>query len=288
MFAILGILIVLGCILAGFILEKGNFDLILSAAPPELLMIGGGALGQLVLSTPKDALGATFKGALSILGPMVTSKAYYLDLLTTLSGLYMKIRREGLVAIEKDVERPAESPIFSNFAKNKKNHEVLAFICDTMRIFSTVNIEAHEFDNIMDADIESTVHELLIPSHSISKVADGMPALGIVACVLGVVITMGKLNEPPEVLGHSIGAALVGTMLGVLGCYGFLGPMAANMEHRAKELEASLLVVKAALGAFVGGNPPPVALEAGRRAIPTGHRPTFEELGEAIKASKGK
>jgi len=288
MFVILGTLIVLGCILAGFVLEKGNFDLILSAAPPELLMIGGGALGALVISSPKEVLVATFKGAMTIFGGMITSKAYYTELLTTLSGLYMKIRREGLVSIEKDVERPAESPIFANFAKNKKNHEVLVFICDTMRIFSTVNIEAHEFETIMDADIEATVHEALLPAHSISKVADGMPALGIVACVLGVVITMGKLNEPAEVLGHSIGAALVGTFMGVLLAYGFIGPISTNIEYRAKETEAILLVAKASLTAFVGGNPPPVALEAGRRAIPIHQRPTFEQLEEAIKASKGK
>ena len=288
MFAILGAIIVIGCILAGFIMEKGNFNLLLSAAPPELLMIGGGALGQLVLASPKDALGAIFKGALSIFGPMITSKTYYLDLLTTLSGLYMKIRREGLVAIEKDVERPAESPIFSVFAKDKKNKEVLEFICDTMRIFSTVNIEAHEFESIMDADIEATVHEALVPAHAISKTADALPGLGIVACVLGVVLTMGKINEPAEVLGHSIGAALVGTFLGVLGAYGFVAPVATNIEYRAKETEAILLTTKASLAAFVGGNPPPVALEAGRRAIPINKRPSFEELEQAIKASKGK
>jgi chemotaxis protein MotA len=288
MFVILGTLIVFGCILAGFVLEKGNFDLILSAAPPELLMIAGASLGALVISSPKEVLIATIKGALTIFGGMTTSKAYYTELLTTLSGLYMKIRREGLVAIEKDVERPAESPIFANFAKNKKNHEVLVFICDTMRIFSTVNIEAHEFDTIMEADIEATVHEALIPAHSISKVADGLPAMGIVACVLGVVITMGKLNEPAEVLGHSIGAALVGTFMGVLMAYGFAAPVATNIEYRAKETESILLVAKASLTAFVGGNPPPVALEAGRRAIPIHQRPTFEELEEAIKASKGK
>jgi len=288
MFAILGAIIVIGCILAGFIMEKGNFNLLLSAAPPELLMIGGGALGQLVLASPKDALGAIFKGALSIFGPMITSKTYYLDLLTTLSGLYMKIRREGLVAIAKDVERPAESPIFSVFAKDKKNKEVLEFICDTMRIFSTVNIEAHEFESIMDADIEATVHEALVPAHAIAKTADALPGLGIVACVLGVVLTMGKINDPAEVLGHSIGAALVGTFLGVLGAYGFVAPVATNIEYRAKETEAILLTTKASLAAFVGGNPPPVALEAGRRAIPINKRPSFEELEQAIKASKGK
>lgn len=278
MFAIIGIIIVIGCILAGFILEKGNFDLLISAAPPEMLMILGGALGQLVISSPKDVLGATFKGALSVFGAMMTSKAYYLELLTTLSGLYMKIRREGLVAIEKDVERPAESPIFSNFAKNKKNHEVLAFICDTMRIFSTVNIEAHEFESIMEADIEATVHEALIPAHSISKTSDALPGLGIVACVLGVVITMGKINEPAEVLGHSIGAALVGTFLGVLLCYGFVGPLATNLENQAMERQAYFAVIRAVIAGAARGATPFIAVEYGRRAVPEALRPTFADL----------
>lgn len=286
MFAIIGFLIVIGCILAGFILEKGNFDLLISAAPPEMLMILGGALGQLVISSPKDVLGATFKGALSIFGGMLTSKPYYLELLTTLSGLYMKIRREGLVAIEKDVERPAESPIFSNFAKNKKNHEVLNFICDTMRIFSTVNIEAHEFETIMDADIEATVHEALIPSHSISKTADALPGLGIVACVLGVVLTMGKINEPAEVLGHSIGAALVGTFLGILLCYGFVGPMATNLEYQAKAQQHMLHVAKEVLGAFNSGFSPMLSVEMGRRAIPDDVRPTMEDMEGALRGKK--
>ncbi|MDQ7830971.1 MAG: flagellar motor stator protein MotA [Desulfovibrionaceae bacterium] len=288
MFVIIGVVIVLGAVGLGFFFEKGNFSLLFSAAPAEMLIIFGGAFGSLIISSPKDILGHIFKSFFAIFGSMKTSKAYYLEMLTVLSMLFMKIRREGLVAIEKDIEHPTESPIFSAFAKNKDNAAVVSFVCDTMRIFSTVNIEQHEFDNIMDADIEASAHEAMVAAHTMNKTADALPGLGIVAAVLGVVITMGKLNEPPEVLGHSIGAALVGTMLGVLGCYGFLGPMAANMEHRAKEVEATLLVVKAALGAFVGGNPPPVALEAGRRAIPTGHRPTFEELEEAIKASKGK
>ncbi|MFZ5812344.1 MAG: flagellar motor stator protein MotA [Thermodesulfobacteriota bacterium] len=288
MFAIIGILVVLGAVGLGYFFEKGNFSLLFSAAPAEMLIIFGGAFGSLVLGAPKEVLSQILSGVLAIFGSMKTSKAYYLSMLTVLSQLFMKIRREGLVAIEKDIEHPTESPIFSSFAKDKGNLPVVRFVCDTMRIFSTVNIEQHEFDNIMDADIEAAAHEALTAAHTMGKTADALPGLGIVAAVLGVVITMGKLNEPPEVLGHSIGAALVGTMLGVLGCYGFMGPISQNMEHRAKELESSLLVVKAALGAFVGGNPPPVALEAGRRAIPTHKRPTFEELEEAIKISKGK
>jgi len=284
----LGIVIVIGCLLAGFLLEKGNFDLILSAAPAELLMITGGAFGALVISTPKKHLKATFKGAFSVFSGMMTSKDYYVELLVTLSGLYLKIRREGLVSIEKDIDRPSESPIFSKIAKDKMNIEVLTFICDTMRVFSTVNVEAHEFEAVLDVDIEATVHESLIPAHSIAKVADSLPGLGIVVCVLGVILTMGKINAPPEVLGHSIGAALVGTFMGVLLAYGFVGPIATNIEHRSKEMETVLLVAKTSLLAFVGGNPPQMALEAGRRAIPLQERPSFVELEEAIKATKGK
>jgi chemotaxis protein MotA len=155
-------------------------------------------------------------------------------------------------------------------------------------VFSTVNIEQHEFENIMEADIEAYSHEAVAPAGAVNKMADALPGLGIVAAVLGVVITMGYISESPEVIGHHIGAALVGTFMGVLMCYGIVGPMATNMEFKAKEGEHALVVVKCALSAFVGGNPPPVALEAGRRAIPTHHRPSFTELEEAIKVSKGK
>jgi len=286
MFAIIGMVIVLGAIGLGYYLEKGNFGLLFSAAPAEMLMIFGGAGGALVLMSPKEILGAVFKGIFGIFSSMKTSKSYYIGMMIMLSQLFMKIRREGLVAIEKDIEQPEQSPIFTNFMKSKDNLQVVEFICDTMRVFSTVNIEQHEFENIMETDIEIFAHEATAPAHVVNKIADSLPGLGIVAAVLGVVLTMGKINEPPEVLGHSIGAALVGTFLGVLGSYGFVGPIAANMEFRAKEQETTLVVVKTALTAFVGGNPPPVALEAGRRAIPNHHRPSFLELEEAIKASK--
>jgi len=286
MFAIIGMVIVLGAIGTGYYLEKGNFSLLFSAAPAEMLMIFGGALGAMVLMAPKDILGSIFKGALGIFGSMQANKGFYISMMIMLSQLFMKIRREGLVAIEKDIEQPGQSPIFSGFMKSKDNLLVVEFVCDTMRVFSTVNIEQHEFENIMESDIEAFAHEAQVPAHVINKIADSLPGLGIVAAVLGVVLTMGKINEPPEVLGHSIGAALVGTFLGVLGAYGFVGPIAANMEFRAKEKENILVVVKTALTAFVGGNPPPVALEAGRRAIPNHHRPSFTELEDAIKASK--
>jgi chemotaxis protein MotA len=286
MFAIIGIAMVLGAITLGYVLEKGNFSVLWQ--PAELVIIFGAAIGSLIVGSPKEVLSGALKGIGSVFGASKTSKAFFLDMLIMLSMLFMKIRREGLVAIEKDIEAPEASQIFSAFLKNKTNKFIVEFVCDTMRVFSTVNIEQHEFENIMEADIEAYSHEAVAPAGAVNKMADALPGLGIVAAVLGVVITMGYISESPEVIGHHIGAALVGTFMGVLMCYGIVGPMATNMEFKAREGEHALIVVKCALSAFVGGNPPPVALEAGRRAIPTHHRPSFTELEEAIKVSKGK
>jgi chemotaxis protein MotA len=286
MFAIIGIAMVLGAITLGYVLEKGNFSVLWQ--PAELVIIFGAAIGSLIVGSPKEVVSGALKGIGGVFGASKTSKAFFLDMLIMLSMLFMKIRREGLVAIEKDIEAPEASQIFSAFLKNKTNKFIVEFVCDTMRVFSTVNIEQHEFENIMEADIEAYSHEAVAPAGAVNKMADALPGLGIVAAVLGVVITMGYISESPEVIGHHIGAALVGTFMGVLMCYGVVGPMATNMEFKAREGEHALIVVKCALSAFVGGNPPPVALEAGRRAIPTHHRPSFTELEEAIKVSKGK
>ena len=286
MFAIIGIITVLGAIVLGYLLEHGNFSVLWQ--PAELVIIFGSAFGSLVLGSPKEVVIGALKGVGGVFGSSKSSKAFFLDMLIMLSMLFMKIRREGLVAIEKDIEDPAASQIFTSFLKNKSNAFIVEFVCDTMRVFSTVNIEQHEFENIMESDIEAYAHEALAPSQAVNKMGDALPGLGIVAAVLGVIITMGVISEPPEVIGHHIGAALVGTFMGVLMCYGIVGPMATNMEFKAREGEHCLIVIKCALSAFVGGNPPPVALEAGRRAIPTHHRPSFSELEEAIKASKGK
>jgi len=286
MFAIVGIATVLGAIVLGYILEKGNFSVLWQ--PAEVLIIFGAAFGSLVVGAPKEVLAGVLKGLGGAFGASRTSKTFFLDMLIMLSMLFMKIRREGLVAIEKDIEAPEASQIFSGFLRNSSNKFIVEFVCDTMRVFSTVNIEQHEFENIMESDIEAYTHEALAPAGAVNKMADALPGLGIVAAVLGVVITMGYISEPPEVIGHHIGAALVGTFMGVLMCYGIFGPLATNMEFKAREGEHCLVVIKCALSAFVGGNPPPVALEAGRRAIPTHHRPSFLELEEAIKVSKGK
>jgi chemotaxis protein MotA len=286
MLAIIGIATVLGAIVLGYLLEHGNFSVLWQ--PAELVIIFGAAFGSMILGSPKAVVIAALKGVGGVFGSSKVSKSFFMDMLIMLSMLFMKIRREGLVAIEKDIDGPESSQIFAAFLKDKSNVFIVDFVCDTMRVFSTVNIEQHEFENIMEADIEAYAHEAAAPAAAINKMADALPGLGIVAAVLGVVITMGVISEPPEVIGHHIGAALVGTFLGVLMCYGIVGPIAANMDSKAKDGEHCLVVVKCALAAFVGGNPPPVALEAGRRAIPNHHRPSFVELEEAIKASKGK
>jgi chemotaxis protein MotA len=201
-----------------------------------------------------------------------------------LSEIFYKIRKQGLVSIEGDVDAPQESAIFKNYPKILKNHHAITFITDTLRMVITTTIEPYELESLMETELEEHHEESLIPSKSLANTADALPGLGIVAAVLGVVLTMGKIGEPPEVLGHSIGAALVGTFLGVLMCYGFVGPMSRNLEHIAREELQYLNVLKIALKSFVSNNAAPmVAIEFGRRAIPAKQRPDFIEVEEAVR-----
>jgi chemotaxis protein MotA len=281
MFAIVGILVVLGCVVGGYVLEHGNLSLLFQ--PVELLIIGGAAVGAFMISSTPKVFGLVLKSLMAVISPRSQSKENYLELLSLLYQLFSKIRKEGLVSIESDIEHPEASPIFRKFPSVLANHHMLSFICDNLKVIITANVPPHELDNLMDIEIDTHHHEALIPSHSISKVADGLPALGIVAAVLGVVLTMAKINEPPAVLGASIGAALVGTFLGVLLSYGFVGPMATNLESQAEENTVPLQVVKVALVAFVGGSAPQMAVEFGRRAIPGKEKPMFDELEKTVR-----
>jgi chemotaxis protein MotA len=281
MFAIIGVLIVFGSVVGGYVLEHGNLSLLFQ--PVELLIIGGAATGAFFISSTPRVFGLVLKSLGSVLAPRSQSKGKYLELLSLLYQLFSKIRKEGLVSIESDIERPEASPIFRKFPSVLANHHMLSFICDNLKVIITANIPPHELDNLMDIEIDTHHHEALIPSHSIAKISDGLPALGIVAAVLGVVLTMAKINEPPAVLGASIGAALVGTFLGVLLSYGLVGPIATNLENQAEEGAVPLQVVKVALVAFVGGSAPQMAVEFGRRAIPDKEKPTFDELEKTVR-----
>ncbi|HKN18339.1 MAG TPA: flagellar motor stator protein MotA [Dissulfurispiraceae bacterium] len=284
MFAIIGAGIVLVSVIGGYLLEKGNLSVIFQ--PVEMLIIFGGAIGGFIIASPLKVIKAVVSGLINILSGKAYSKADYIEVLLLLSEIFTKIRKEGLVSIEADVDSPAESKIFSKYPKFLKNHEAVALVTDTLRTVMTTSIAPHELESLLDAELEAHHEESLIPSKSVGTVADGLPGLGIVAAVLGVVLTMGKISEPPEVLGHSIGAALVGTFLGVLLCYGFVGPASRNLEFAANEGRDYLNVLKVALVGFVGGAAPQIAVEFGRRVVPGNVKPTFIEVEEKIRELK--
>jgi chemotaxis protein MotA len=283
MFAIIGLLLVTGSVIIGFMMEKGNPYVLIQ--PAEFVIIFGAALGAFFIASPPKVITAVVKNLASIVNSKSPDKTKYLELLLLLYQLFSKIRKEGLISIESDIEKPDNSPIFNKYKNTLSHGHLTNFICDNLKIIITTNVIPHELENLMELETETHYHEALIPSKSIAKVADALPGLGIVAAVLGVVLTMGKIDQPPSVLGHSIGAALVGTFLGVLMCYGFVGPLATNLEHKTKEDIVFLKVIRVALVAFVGGAPPQMAVEFGRRAMPGKEKPTFEELENEIRGT---
>lgn len=286
MMTIVGVLIVLGSVIGGFLEAGGNLGVLVQ--PAEIIIIAGAAIGSLIIASPGKILKLVIRDFKKIFSTDNTTKEGYTEVLLLLNQLFWKIRKDGLLAIEEDIENPAASEVFKRYKSIVSNKHTLEFICDNFRVILTTNMPAHELDTLLEIDIEAHHHEKMIPSASIARVADALPGLGIVAAVLGVVLTMGKINEPPAVLGASIGGALVGTFLGVLACYGFVSPMATNLEHKATEKGVFYNVIKTSLVAFVGGAAPQVAVESGRRAIPNEGRPSFAELEKAIKDWKDK
>ncbi len=285
MTVIVGIVVVIGAVVGGYVMEHGNLSVLFQ--PAEIVIIGGAALGALIIASPPNVLVGVIKGTLGILtGGKSYSKKDYLEMLLLLAELFTKIRKEGLISIEQDVEEPENSAIFSKYPKFLKNHHALGLLTDTLRTVMTTTVSPYELESILDNELE-TLHETeSAPVKNLSNMADSLPGLGIVAAVLGVVLTMGKMKEPPEVIGHSVGAALVGTFMGVLLCYGFVGPLARRLESSVNQEKEYLQVIKAALISFVGGAAPQIAVEFARRSIPAHVRPSFHELEEEIRAMK--
>jgi chemotaxis protein MotA len=282
MIVVIGFIVVTGAIAGGYLMEHGNLYVLLQ--PAEVLIIFGAAFGAFLIASPMRVIKSTAGSVLTIFNNKPYLKADYLEILMLLSEIFYKIRKQGLVSIEGDVDAPDESTIFKNYPKILKNHHAITFITDTLRMVITTTIEPHELESLMETELEEHHEDALIPSKSMATTADALPGLGIVAAVLGVVLTMGKIGEPPEVLGHSIGASLVGTFLGVLMCYGFVGPVAKNLEFIAQEELQYLNVLKIALKSFVSNNAAPmVAIEFGRRVIPAKQRPSFIEVEEAVR-----
>jgi chemotaxis protein MotA len=284
MFFIVGVVVVFSAVVGGYLLEHGNLSLLFQ--PVELLIIGGAALGSFLISNPLKIIKATVGSLLGIFSDSSHSKEDYIDALLLLNGVFYKIRQQGLVSIESDVDDPEKSSLFNKYPKILKNHRAVNLITDTLRIVMTTTIAAHELEALIDTELDTYHEEIISPSNAITSVADALPALGIVAAVLGIVLTMGKMKEPPEVLGQSIGAAMVGTFLGVLLSYGFVGPIGKNLEHGAGEKMHFLNVLKVALISFLGGSAPKVAVEFGRRVIPENVQPSFAEIEETLRQRK--
>lgn len=286
MFVIIGYVLVMVCVFGGYGLAGGKFGVIIQAAPIEMFIISGAALGAFIASTPKKQLIATLKAIPSVLKPAAVSKAKYMSILALLYDLLGKVRKEGLMSIEGEVEDPEKSPLFQKYPEVLKDHHLIEFMTDYLRLMVSGNLNPIEIENLMDNELETHHHEALQPSHSVQKVADGLPAFGIVAAVLGVVKTMAKVGAPPAELGLMIAGALVGTFLGILLAYGFAGPLATLMESNAEEEGKQYQCVKVVLLASLNGYAPQIAIEFGRKVLYSAERPGFTELEAHVKGKK--
>ncbi len=281
MFIIVGYIIVTASVIVGYILSHGNLALLFQ--PFEFLIIFGAAFGAYIASNSSFTLKLGLKGFGHAMGNG-PSKNHYLEMLALLYGLFSKMQREGIIAVEKDIEQPENSALFTRYPLMAKDKAACYFIGDTLRIYLTTG-NGNELDKLMNVDMAAMHDEESMPAHGISHMAESMPGMGIVAAVLGVVITMGYIDAPPKELGGHIGAALIGTFLGILLCYGFIGPIGAKLENLAHERHLFFRAIKEAVGAAVRGSSPIVALEYGRRAIPLTFRPTFLEMEQKLKGS---
>ena len=281
MFVIIGILVVFGAVVGGYLMEHGNIRVLLQ--PAELLIIGGAAVGTVLIANPLHILKAIADGVAGAFGGSKYPKQKYLDTLKMLFELFNRARKEGLMALESDSDAPDKSPVFSKFPAFLKDHHALAFVCDTIRMTASGGIEPFDLDHMMELDMDVHHHTATLPTSALTTMADSLPGLGIVAAVLGVVITMGALGGPPEEIGQKVAAALVGTFLGILLCYGLVGPISSSMTKAVDEEHSYYHVMRVAIVSFIKGAPPSIAVEIARRAIPGYVRPTFQEAETAIK-----
>jgi chemotaxis protein MotA len=285
MFAIIGIVIVFGAVVGGFLMEKGHIAVLIQ--PAELLILGGAAIGTLLIANPIEILKGIGAGLAGVMKGSPFTQARYLSTLKMMYQFLNKVRKEGLLSVEMDVEKPSESTIFKNYPEFLHDHHACAFVCDTLRMAITGGVDPFDMDQMMELDIEVHHHEATQPIASLTTVADALPGLGIVAAVLGVVITMGALGGPPEEIGEHVAAALVGTFLGILACYGVVGPLSSNMSKTVDAHNEYLNVLRVLLLSFLKGSAPMIAIEMARRAIPAHLRPTFDQMEKNCKGTTG-
>ncbi len=281
MFVIIGIVVVIGSMLGGFMVSGGNpLSLIV---PGEFIVIIGVAFGSLIIANPLPVLKNIIAHVLATLKPPKVSKQTYLDLLKMLYELFQFAKREGLIALEQHVENPESSSIISKYPSFLANHHAVDFLCDTLKVVLSGGVPAHDLEELMDMDLEALHQDEEIIPTALQTFADSFPGIGIVAAVLGIIVTMGSINEGAEAVGHHVAGALVGTFLGVLMSYGIVGPLASIVGKNIMKESKYLLSIKAALLSFAKGAPATVAIEYGRRAIDPEFRPTFRETEENLK-----
>ncbi|HUW50170.1 MAG TPA: flagellar motor stator protein MotA [Sulfuricella sp.] len=284
MLVIIGYLIVAGSVFGGHVLAGGHLGALLQ--PVELLMIGGAATGSFLVGNSKKGIAATLKALPTVFKGSKYSKALYMELFALLYEVLSKVRKEGLMAIERDVDSPQESPVFSKYPEIVSDHHVIEFLTDYLRIMVGGNLNAFEIENLMDNEIETHHHEGEVPVGIIAKMGDAMPAFGIVAAVMGVVHTMESVGIPPAELGMLIAHALVGTFLGILLAYGFVGPLSTLLEQKHNESTKLLECIKVTILASLNGYAPQVAVEFGRKVLYSTERPTFIELEDHVRQSR--
>jgi chemotaxis protein MotA len=284
MFQIIGLVVLFGCVFGSFLMSGGKLPVIIEAAPHELMAILGAAVAAFLIGNSMTTVKATGGGFAKIFAGPKWKSSDYRDLLSLLFLLTKTMKSKGVIALESHIEKPAESSIFSRYPKIMKDHFAVDFICDTLRMM-TMNLEdPHQVEDAMEKLLEKHHHEALAPAGALTGMADALPALGIVAAVLGVIKTMGSITEPPEVLGRMIGGALVGTFLGVFLAYGMVGPMATRLKEVVDEEATFYRIIQSVLVAHLHGNAAQISVEIGRGDVPSVAQPSFLELEEALSA----
>jgi chemotaxis protein MotA len=282
MFQIIGIVVLFAMVFGSYIMSGGNIGVILEAMPHEMMAIGGAGVASFLVANSMTTIKGVGSGMKKVFGGPKWKAGDYRDLLSLLFLLTKTMKSKGVIALESHIENPGESSIFTRFPKVGKDHFAIDFICDTLRMM-TMNLEdPHQVEDAMEKQLEKHHHEQLAPSHAMQSLADALPALGIVAAVLGVIKTMGAITEPPEILGEMIGGALVGTFLGVFLAYGLVGPMATRMKEVTEEEGSFYKIIQAVLVAHLHGNAAQISVEIGRGNVPSGAQPSFLELEEAL------
>ena len=282
MLVIIGSVVVIGAVFGGFLMAGGTLAVLIQ--PSEFVVIGGAALGSMLISTPMPVL----KGIGSQLGAAMgagLTKGDYQDLLALLYQVFKQVQQGGAMSLETHFDEPEKSAILSKYPKFLKWHEALDFLADSVKVITVGGIAPHDLDALLDEDFKAHHEEALKPAAALTKIGDALPGLGIVAAVLGIVITMGHIDAPPAEIGHHVGAALVGTFLGILLSYGFLQPIAGTLEARVNSDGAYFICIKAGLLATYKGNPPAIAIEFARRVLPHEVRPSFADTEKFCKAA---